>query len=49
LAALEQKILAEESRQAMKSSSAILVEPDAPEKSHQDGIKRLLECKSQNF
>lgn len=49
LSALEQEILAEESRRVMNSSTAIVVEPDAPEKSHQDAIARLLERKSQNF
>lgn len=49
LFALEQEILAEESRRVMNSSSAILVEPDAPEKSHQEAIKRLLERKSQKL
>ena len=49
LSALEQEILTEESRRVMKSSTAIIVEPDAPEKSHQDAIKKLLERKSQNF
>lgn len=43
---LEQEILQEESGRVMNSSSAIVVEPDAPEKSHQDAIKRLLERKS---
>lgn len=49
LSALEQEILAEQSRRVMNSSSAILVEPDAPEKSHQEAIKRLLERKSQKL
>lgn len=49
LFALEQEILAEEFRRVMNSSSAILVEPDAPEKSHQEAIKKLLELKSQNL
>ena len=48
LFALEQEILQEESRRVMNSSSAIAVEPDAPEKSHQDAIKKLLERKPQN-
>jgi hypothetical protein len=48
LLALEQEILAEESRRVMNSSTAIVVEPDAPEKSHHDAIQRLLERKSQN-
>lgn len=43
---LEQEILAEESRRVMNSSTAIAVEADAPEKSHQEAIKRLLERKS---
>ncbi|MBW4637440.1 MAG: hypothetical protein KME05_04250 [Gloeocapsa sp. UFS-A4-WI-NPMV-4B04] len=47
LSALEQEILAEESRRVMNSSTAIVVEPDAPEESHQDAIKKLLERKSQ--
>lgn len=33
----------------MNSSSAIAVEPNAPEKSHQDAIKKLLERKSQKL
>jgi hypothetical protein len=49
LFALEQEILVEESRRVMNSSSAIVVEPDAPEKSHLDAIKKLLEQKSQNL
>lgn len=49
LSALEQEILAEESRRVMNSSSAIVVEPDAPEEAHEDAIKRLLEHKSQNL
>lgn len=48
LSALEQEILAEESRRVMNSSTMIVVKLDAPEKSHQDAIKRLLERKSQN-
>lgn len=47
LSALEQEILAEESRRVMNSSTAIVVEPDAPEESHQDAIKKLLERNSQ--
>ncbi len=47
LSALEQEILAEESRRVMNSFTAIVVEPDAPEESHQDAIKKLLERKSQ--
>lgn len=45
---LEQEILVEESRRVINSSTAIAVEPDAPEESHQNAIKRLLERKSQN-
>jgi len=48
LSALEQEILAEESRRVMNSSTAIVVEPEAPERSHQDAIAKLIECKSQN-
>lgn len=48
LSALEQEILVEESRRVMNSSSAIVVEPNAPEKSHQDVIGKLLERKFQN-
>lgn len=40
--------LEEESQRVMNNSTAIIVEPDAPETSHQDVIKRLLEDKSQN-
>lgn len=47
LSALEQEILAEESRRVMNSSTAIVVEPDAPEESHQDALKKLLERNSQ--
>lgn len=46
---LEQEILAEESRRVMNSPTAIAVEPDAPKKSHQDAIKKLLERKSQKL
>ena len=49
LFALEQEILVEQSRCVMNSSSAIAVEPDAPKKSHQDAIKKLLERKSQKL
>lgn len=49
LTALEQEILAEESRRVMNSSSAIAVEPDAPETSHRCATARLLEQKSQNL
>ncbi len=48
LATLEQEILVKESRRVMNSSSAIAVEPDAPEKSHWDAIEKLLKQKSQN-
>ena len=46
---LEQEILAEESRRVMNSPTAIAVEPDVPEKIHQDAIKKLLERKSQKL
>lgn len=49
LSELEQEILVEESRRVMNSSRAIVVEPNAPEESHQDAIKKLLERKSQNL
>lgn len=49
LSELEQEILAEESRRVMNSSSAIVVEPDAPEEDHQEAIARLLKHKSQNL
>lgn len=49
LSALEQEILVEQSRRVMNSFSAILVKPDAPEKFHQDAIKKLLERKSQKL
>lgn len=47
LSALEQEILAEESRRLMNSSTAIVVEPDAPEESQRDAIAHLLKQKSQ--
>ena len=47
LSALDQEILAE-SRRVINSSSAIIVEPNAPEEAHNDAIKKLLESKSQN-
>lgn len=49
LSMLEQEILVEESQRVMNSSTAITVEPDAPEESHQDAIKQLLEQRSQNL
>lgn len=48
LSVLEQQILAERSRRVMSSPTVIVVEPDAPEKSHAEAIKKLLERKSQN-
>lgn len=42
LSALEQDILIEESRRVINSSSAIVVEPDAPEQAHKDTLKSLL-------
>lgn len=45
LFALEQEILAEQSRRVMNSFSAIAVEPNVPEKSARDAIKTLLERK----
>ena len=48
LFALEQEILAQQSRRVMNGSSAIIVEPDEPEKFHQEAIKKLLR-KSQNL
>jgi hypothetical protein len=48
LSAPPQEILAQQSRRVMNSSSAIALEPDAPEKSHQEAIKRLLKGKYQN-
>lgn len=47
LFAVEQEILAEQSRRVMNGSSAIAAKPDAPEKSHQDAIARLLKQKFQ--
>ena len=49
LSALEQEILAEESRRVMNSSTAIVVEPNAPEEDHKEAIARLLKPKSQNL
>jgi hypothetical protein len=49
LSALEQEILAEESRRVMNSSTAIVIELDAPERSHQDAIRSLLEHKSNMY
>lgn len=49
LSALEQEILAEESRRVINSSSAIVVEPNAPEEDHKEAIKELLKRKSQNL
>lgn len=49
LSALEQEILAEESRRVMNSSGAIIVEPNAPEEDHKEAIARLLKHKSQNL
>lgn len=49
LSALEQEILVEESRRVMNSSTAIVVAPDAPEKSHRDTIRKLLEQKFRNL
>lgn len=48
LSELEQEILAEESRRVINSSRAIIVEPDAPEESYKNAIKKLLERKPQN-
>lgn len=42
LSALEQDILIEESRRVTNSSSAIVVEPNAPEQAHKDALKSLL-------
>lgn len=49
LSALEQEILVEESRRVMNSSSAIVVEPNAPEEDHKEAIAHLLKPKSQNL
>lgn len=43
LSALEQEILAEESRRVMNSQTAIVVEPDASEAAHKNAIEALLE------
>lgn len=48
LFALEQEILTEQSCRVMNGSSAIAAKPDAPEKSHQDAINKLLR-RSQNL
>lgn len=48
LSMLEQEILVEESQRVMNSASAIALEPDAPEESHREAIKKLLEQKSPN-
>ena len=48
LSVLEQQILAERTRRVMSSPTVIVVEPDAPEESHTEAIRKLLERKSQN-
>lgn len=48
LSALEQQILAERSRRVMSSPTAIVVEMDATEESHQEAIRKLLLRKSRS-
>lgn len=47
LSMLEQELV--ESQRVINSSTTITVEPDAPEESHQDAIKQLLEHKPQIY
>jgi PleD family two-component response regulator len=43
LLALEQQVLAEESRRVMNNSQHIVVEADAPQEAHSAAIKKILE------
>jgi hypothetical protein len=42
LSALEQQVLAEESRRVMNNSQHIVVEADAPQEVHSAAIKKIL-------
>jgi hypothetical protein len=42
LSALEQQVLAEESRRVMNNPQHIVVEADAPQKAHSAAIKKIL-------
>jgi hypothetical protein len=43
LSALEQQVLAEESRRVINNAQHIVIEADAPQESHKAAIKKLLE------